>query len=228
MIDVHALTKRFGEEPAVDDLTFTAPAGAVTGFLGPNGAGKTTTLRCLLGLAEPSAGSALVDGRRYTELDAPRRHVGAVLESSGLHPGRRGRDHLRVIARAAGLDVDVDELLDTVGLGGAGARRAGTYSLGMRQRLRLAAAMLGDPGTFVLDEPTNGLDPAGVAWLRGLLRSWADEGRTVLVSSHLLAEMAQVADRVVIIQSGRLVVDQDLDERDTLESLFLTATEAVR
>jgi ABC-2 type transport system ATP-binding protein len=228
VIDVHALTKRFGEELAVDDLTFEAPAGSVTGFLGPNGAGKTTTLRCLLGLAEPSAGSASVDGRRYAELDVPRRHVGAVLESSGLHPGRQGRDHLRVIARAAGLDVDVDELLDTVGLAGAATRRAGTYSLGMRQRLRLAAAMLGDPGTFVLDEPTNGLDPEGVAWLRALLRSWADEGRTVLVSSHLLAEVAQIADRVVIIQSGRLVVDQDLDDRDTLESLFLTATQAVR
>ena len=211
MIEVSGLTKRYGEHRAVDDLTFTAPPGKVTGVVGPNGAGKTTTFRCLLGLARPTAGAALIDGRPYRELPEPRRQVGAVLEAMGFHPARTGRNHLRVLARAGGIDqARIDGLLDLVGLRSAADRRVGGYSLGMRQRLGLAAAMLGDPSTVVLDEPVNGLDPAGVAWARRLLRAWADEGRTVVVSSHLLTELAQVADRVVVIQSGRLVAETDI------------------
>jgi ABC-2 type transport system ATP-binding protein len=211
VIEVQSLTKTFGPVRAVEDLSFTAPPGKVTGFLGPNGAGKTTTFRCLLGLAEPTAGRALIDGRPYRELAQPRRHVGAVLESTGFHPGRSGRDHLRVIARAARIDAGhIDPLLELVGLRRAADRRVGGYSLGMRQRLGLAAAMLGDPSVVVLDEPSNGLDPEGHAWVRHLLRAWADEGRTVLVSSHLLAEIAQVVDRVVVIRDGVLVNETDL------------------
>ena len=177
MIEVRGLTKAFGDQRAVDDLSFTAPGGKVTGFLGPNGAGKTTTFRCLLGLAEPTSGATLIDGRRYRDLASPRRTVGAVLESSGFHPARTGRNHLRVIARAAGLDPSrIDPLLDVVGLGGAADRRVGGYSLGMRQRLSIATAMLGDPEVVVLDEPANGLDPEGVGWVRRILRFWADEG----------------------------------------------------
>ena len=213
MIEVRDLTKTYGGRQAVDRLSFTAPAGKVTGFLGPNGAGKTTTFRCLLGLAEPTSGAALIDGHAYRELDSPRRLVGAVLESTGFHPSRTGRDHLRVIAAAPGLDAArVDPVLELVGLAGAAARRVGGYSLGMRQRLGLAAAMLGDPAVVVLDEPSNGLDPEGVSWVRRLLRIWADEGRTVVVSSHLLAEVAQVVDRVVIIRDGRLVTESDIAE----------------
>jgi ABC-2 type transport system ATP-binding protein len=212
MIEIRLLTKLFGSRAAVSELSFTAPAGCVTGFLGPNGAGKTTTLRCLLGLATATSGVALIDGRPYRELHEPRRHVGAVLESAGLHPARSGRDHQRVIARAAGLGLQrVDPLLELVGLTGAATRRAGSYSLGMRQRLGIATAMLGDPAIVVLDEPANGLDPEGVAWIRQLLRTWARQGRTVLVSSHLLAEVAQVVDRVVIINHGRLVTQLDVD-----------------
>jgi ABC-2 type transport system ATP-binding protein len=211
VIEVSGLTKRFGEHRAVDDLSFTAPAGKVTGVVGPNGAGKTTTFRCLLGLARPTSGAALIDGLPYRELPQPRRQVGAVLEAMGFHPARSGRNHLRVLARAAGIDqARIDGLLELVGLAGAADRRVGGYSLGMRQRLGLAAAMLGDPSTVVLDEPVNGLDPAGVAWARRLLRAWADEGRTVVVSSHLLSELAQVADRVVVIQNGRLVAETDM------------------
>ena len=213
MIDVVSLSKDYGSHRAVDDLTFTAPSGSVTGFLGPNGAGKTTTLRCLLGLAEPTEGRALIDGRRYREIAAPRRTVGAVLESAGFHPNRSGRDHLRVLVRSAGLAAGrVDEVLDVVGLRSAADRRVGGYSLGMRQRLALAGALLGDPQVLVLDEPVNGLDPEGVAWVRRLLREWADEGRTVLVSSHLLAELAQVVDRVVVLREGRLVAESDLQD----------------
>jgi ABC-2 type transport system ATP-binding protein len=215
VIDVRALTKTYGDQRAVDGLTFTAPAGRVTGFLGPNGAGKTTTFRCLLGLAEPTSGVALIDGGPYRELPAPRRRVGAVLESTGFHPGRTGRNHLRVIVRAAGLDAArIDPLLELVGLATAADRRVGGYSLGMRQRLGLAAALVGDPDVIVLDEPANGLDPEGVSWVRRLLRIWADEGRTVLVSSHLLAELAQVVDRVVIIRDGTLVAETDIAELD--------------
>jgi ABC-2 type transport system ATP-binding protein len=187
VIEVRALTKTYRGQRAVDELSFIAPAGRVTGFLGPNGAGKTTTFRCLLGLAEPTSGTALIDGRRYKELLSPRHRVGAVLESTGLHPARTGRNHLRVIARAAHLDTcRIDPLLDVVGLTAAADRRVGGYSLGMRQRLSLAAAMLGEPDVVVLDEPGNGLDPEGVSWLRRILRIWADEGRTMLVASHVL------------------------------------------
>ena len=211
MIEVHSLTKTYGAQRAVSDLSFTAPSGKVTGFLGPNGAGKTTTFRCLLGLAKPSGGVALIDGRAYRELDSPRRRLGAVLESTGFHPGRTGRNHLRVISRAAGLDASrIDGLLELVGLRAAADRRVGGYSLGMRQRLGLAAAMLANPAVLVLDEPANGLDPEGVRWVRRLLRIWADEGRTVVVSSHQLAEVAQVVDRVVIIRDGTLVNESDV------------------
>ena len=213
MIEVRDLSKRFGEVRAVDALSFTAPEGKVTGFLGPNGAGKTTTFRCLLGLATPSSGAALINGARYDQLSEPRRDVGALLEATGFHPGRSGRNHLRVIARAARIDMSrVDELLELVGLLGAADRRVGGYSLGMRQRLGLATAMLGDPPVVVLDEPANGLDPEGVAWVRRLLRIWADEGRTVVVSSHVLAEVAQVVDRVVVIRNGALVAETEFDD----------------
>jgi ABC-2 type transport system ATP-binding protein len=203
-VSVRALTKRFGAVDAVRDLSFEVPAGRVTGFLGPNGAGKTTTLRVLLGLVRPSAGEALVGGRRYVDLPAPRRAVGAVLEAGGFHPGRTARAHLRVLATAAGLPhARVGEVLDLVGLAGHADRAVGGYSLGMRQRLGLAGALLGDPRVLILDEPANGLDPEGIAWLRRLLRDLAGEGRTVLISSHVLAEVAQTADHVVIISDGR-------------------------
>lgn len=213
MITVEQLTKRYQGRVVVDDLTFAAPAGMVTGFLGPNGAGKSTTLRILLGLAHPDAGRATVTGRLYPDLPRPRRVVGAIIDSTGFHPGRSGRDHLRVVARGANIpQTRADEVLDLVGLRGAGSRHVGGYSLGMRQRLALAAALLGDPPVLVLDEPTNGLDPEGVAWLRGLLRTWAREGRCVLVSSHLLTEVEQVVDRVVIIKDGRLVLQGSVGE----------------
>lgn len=211
MIEIRSLTKVFGAHRAVSELSFSAPAGKVTGFLGPNGAGKTTTFRCLLGLATPTSGTALIDGHPYRDLPSPRRRVGAVLEASGFHPSRTGRDHLRVVARGAGIDdTRIGPLLELVGLAGAADRRVGGYSLGMRQRLGLATAMLGDPTVVVLDEPANGLDPEGVSWVRRLLRAWADEGRTVLVSSHVLAEVAQVVDRVVVIRDGALVAETDV------------------
>jgi len=204
-LSIQALTKDFGRVPAVRDLTFDVPAGRVTGFLGPNGAGKTTTLRMLLGLVTPTSGRALIAGRCYADLVRPRTAVGAVLEATGFHPGRRGRDHLRLLARATGVSTArVDEVLDVVGLAADARRRVGGYSLGMRQRLGLAAALLGDPGVLILDEPANGLDPEGMAWLRELLRGMATEGRTVLVSSHVLSEVAQIAEHVVIINQGRL------------------------
>jgi ABC-2 type transport system ATP-binding protein len=208
---VQGLTKRFGDVVAVDRLSFEVGPGTVTGFLGPNGAGKTTTLRMLLGLVAPTSGTATIDGRPYRELADPLRRVGAVLEAGGFHPGRSARDHLRVLAKAAGLPAGrVGEVLEQVGLAAAGRRRVGGFSLGMRQRLGLAAALLGDPEVLVLDEPANGLDPEGVHWLRGLVRGLADQGRTVLVSSHLLAEVAQTIDRVVIIDRGRLVAQSTL------------------
>jgi ABC-2 type transport system ATP-binding protein len=210
-ISVQGLTKRFGDVLAVDRLSFEVGPGTVTGFLGPNGAGKTTTLRMLLGLVAPTSGTATIDGRPYRELADPLRRVGAVLEAGGFHPGRSARDHLRVLAKAAGLPAGrVGEVLEQVGLAAAGRRRVGGFSLGMRQRLGLAAALLGDPEVLVLDEPANGLDPEGVHWLRGLVRGLADQGRTVLVSSHLLAEVAQTIDRVVIIDRGRLVAQSTL------------------
>jgi ABC-2 type transport system ATP-binding protein len=229
VVGVNSLTKRYGEIVAVDDLTFSLHSGTVTGFLGPNGAGKTTTLRLLLGLAEPTAGEALVFGHRYRELDDPARRIGAVLESNDFHPGRSGRDHLRALALAAEITPGrVEEVLASVDLEAAADRRVKTYSLGMRQRLGLAGALLGDPELLVLDEPANGLDPAGVHWLRRFLRWFAEEGRTVLVSSHMLAEAAQTVDEVVIIDRGRRVASGRLDELtergQTLEDVFLELT----
>ncbi|HEX9380987.1 MAG TPA: ATP-binding cassette domain-containing protein [Gaiellaceae bacterium] len=229
VVTVNSLTKRYGELVAVDDLTFSLEPGTVTGFLGPNGAGKTTTLRLLLGLAEPTAGEALVFGRRYRELERPVRQVGAVLESNDFDPGRSGGDHLRALALAAEIPPSrVDEVLQLVELTANADRRVKTYSLGMRQRLGLAAALLGNPELLVLDEPANGLDPAGVHWLRGFLRSFADRGRTVLVSSHVLAEVAQAVDQVLIIDRGRLVAAARLDELtsrgQTLEEVYLGLT----
>jgi ABC-2 type transport system ATP-binding protein len=223
VIRIEGLTKRFGAVLAVDNLNFVVAQGTVTGFLGPNGAGKTTTLRALLGLITPTTGRATIDGRPYRELADPIRHVGALLDASGFHPGRSARNHLRVVATAAGLPAArADQVLAQVGLADVAGRRVGTFSLGMRQRLGLATALLGDPQVLVLDEPANGLDPEGVHWLRGLLRHLADQGRTVLVSSHVLAEIAQTVDQVVIIAAGRLVT------QSTLAALTDQAKDAVR
>ena len=212
VVRVDHLTKRFGSLVAVDDLTFGLETGTVTAFLGPNGAGKTTTLRVLLGLMRPTAGEALVFGRRYAEHADPVRRVGAVLESADFHPGRSGREHLIALALAAGLPiVRADEVLGLVDLEHAARRPVKTYSLGMRQRLGLAAALLGEPELLVLDEPANGLDPEGVHWLRTFIRDFATEGKTVLVSSHLLAEVSQTVDRVVIIDKGKLVTTGRLE-----------------
>src|ERR687894_2983906 len=212
-IAVSGVSKRFGATLAVDDLSFTVERGHITAFLGPNGAGKTTTLRILLGLVNATSGAATIDGRPYGALEDPVGTVGAVLDGGMLHPGRSGRNHLRGLARASGIpDGRVDELLELVALDDAANRRAGGYSLGMRQRLGLAAALLGDPEVLVLDEPANGLDPAGTRWLRDLLRSLAAEGRTVLVSSHVLAEVAQTVDDVVIIHRGRLIQQSTIAE----------------
>jgi ABC-2 type transport system ATP-binding protein len=212
-VEVRGLSKSFGPVRAVSDLSFTVEPGSVTGFLGPNGAGKTTTLRMVLGLMQPDAGTATFDGAPYTSLSAPLRTVGAVLETA-FHPARSGRNHLRVYCRAAGLPLSrADEVLVQVGLADAGNRRAGGYSLGMRQRLALATALLGDPAVLVLDEPANGLDPEGIQWLRGFLRHLAHEqGRTVLVSSHLLSEVEQTVDRVVIVGAGRLVREGSIEQ----------------
>ncbi|HMK93249.1 MAG TPA: ATP-binding cassette domain-containing protein [Thermoleophilia bacterium] len=213
VVHVDLLTKRFGSLVAVDALSFSLEQGTITGFLGPNGAGKTTTLRTLLGLAAPTAGKALVFGKPYAELERPALRVGAVLEATDFHPGRSGRDHLRSLGRAEGLpDSRADEVLGLVELQGAAPRRVKAYSLGMRQRLGLAAALLGDPELLILDEPANGLDPEGVRWLRDFLRAFASEGHTVLISSHVLAEVAQTVDQVVIINRGRLVIEAPLAE----------------
>jgi ABC-2 type transport system ATP-binding protein len=210
-IAVHGLSKRFGDVVAVDRLGFEVEEGTVVGFLGPNGAGKTTTLRMLLGLVTPTAGSATIHGLPYRELPDPVRQVGALLEASGFHPGRTARNHLLVAATADGLPPGrADQVLAQVGLADAARRRVGGFSLGMRQRLGLATALLGDPQVLVLDEPANGLDPQGVHWLRGFLRQLADQGRTVLVSSHVLAEVAQTVDQVVILAGGRLVTQAPL------------------
>jgi ABC-2 type transport system ATP-binding protein len=228
-ITVRGLTKRYGTVTAVDALTFDVVPGLVTAFLGPNGAGKTTTLRMLLGLVAPTEGEALIGGRRYADLSNPRRTVGAVLEATGFHPGRTGRDHLRVIAQGAGLDAKkVTEALDRVSLTAAADRRVRGYSLGMRQRLGVAAALLGDPQVLILDEPANGLDPAGIAELRDLLRGLAAEGRTILMSSHVLSEVAQTVDWVIIIAAGRLRHAGPLAgltaQGETLETAFLRLT----
>ncbi len=212
-IVVSGLTKTFGQIRAVDNLSFTVEAGSVTGFLGPNGAGKTTTLRTLLGLVTPTDGTATIGGQRYVELRDPLRTVGAVLEAASFHPGRTARDHLRVYCTAAGLPSSrADETLDLVGLSDSARRRVKGYSLGMRQRLGLAFAMIGDPGVLILDEPANGLDPEGITWLRRFLRHLASQGRTVLVSSHLLSEVEQTVDRVVILSRGQLVKQGTITE----------------
>ena len=213
MIEVANLTKRFSKTVAVDDLSFKVREGVITGFLGPNGAGKTTTLRIILGLVRPSAGQATVKGTLYRELGDPPREVGAVLEASDFHPGRSGRNHLRVLAAATGVPRSrVEEVLRVVDLEEAAGRRAGGYSLGMRQRLSIAGALLGDPSVLVLDEPANGLDPQGIRWLRELLRSLAAEGRTIFISSHVLAELEQIVDEVVIIHRGKFVVQSTTAE----------------
>jgi ABC-2 type transport system ATP-binding protein len=213
MISVEGRTKRYGDVLAVDDLTFDVEAGKVTGFLGPNGAGKSTIMRMVLGLDRPDAGSATVNGRRYERMSAPLREVGALLDAGAMHPGRTGRAHLRIGAHTNGIPSSrVEQVIDQVGLAAAAGRRIKGYSLGMRQRLGIAAALLGDPQVLLFDEPVNGLDLDGVRWIRALLRGFADEGRTVLVSSHLMSEMQLVADRVVIIGAGRLIADADIPE----------------
>jgi ABC-2 type transport system ATP-binding protein len=212
-IEFNGITKHFGPVQAVDHLTFTVQPGRVTGFLGPNGSGKTTTLRMLLGLVHPSAGTATIGGRNYAELENPTSTVGAVLEATSFHPSRRARTHLRMAARAGGHDDKrADEVLELVGLSGDAKRKVGGFSMGMRQRLELATALIGDPPVLILDEPSNGLDPQGIAWLRDFMRYLAGEGRTVLVSSHLLAEMAQTIDDAIIVSFGQLKAHGTLAE----------------
>jgi ABC-2 type transport system ATP-binding protein len=212
-IEVQDLTKRFGGFTAVDHLSFTVEPGRITGFLGPNGAGKTTTLRMLLGLVKPSGGSATIGGRDYREITQPMAVVGSALEATNFHPGRTGRDHLRVLADTAGVGADrVDQMLEMVGIPAAARKRAGGYSMGMRQRLGLAAAMLGDPQVLILDEPANGLDPEGIRWLRGFLRHLSSQGKTVLISSHMLQEVEQTVDDVVIINNGQLIKQGAMNE----------------
>jgi ABC-2 type transport system ATP-binding protein len=218
-LEVRGLTKRYGGTVAVDDLSFAVESGRVTGFLGPNGAGKTTTMRALLGLLRPSAGEALVEGRPPVTMTDPLRTIGAALEATAFHPGRSGRNHLRTLAAAARIPRSrVEEVLEMVELSGAADRRVKGYSLGMRQRLALAAALLGEPRILILDEPANGLDPQGMRWLRDLLRAQAAEGRTVLVSSHLLSEVAQTADELVMIRRGKLIAQSSLADFTAAEA----------
>jgi ABC-2 type transport system ATP-binding protein len=228
-IAVEGLTKRYGGVTAIEDLSFVVRTGAVTGFLGPNGAGKTTALKVIAGLARPTAGRASIAGVPAGSAPSDARVLGVYIEASGAHPGRTARTHVRSLAALAGLERDrPDEVLAEVGLEHAADRRVGTYSLGMRQRLGLAAALLGDPDVLVLDEPLNGLDPQGIRWLRTLLRERAASGRTVLLSSHLLSEVAQTVDHVVVIHNGRLVYQGPLDElaaRGSLEDVFFSLTE---
>ncbi|GIH80506.1 ABC transporter ATP-binding protein [Planobispora longispora] len=224
-ITVTRLSKSFGAVRAVDDLSFTVGPGTITAFLGPNGAGKTTTLRMILGLVTPDSGSAAIGGGPYRDLVDPVAAVGAVLEAAAFHPGLTARAHLEILRTAAGLAPErVDHVLDQVDLTGAADRRAGGFSLGMRQRLALATALLGDPAVLILDEPANGLDPAGAHWLRGFLRAYALQGRTVLVSTHVLAEIQQIADHVIIISDGRAVFTGPLAPGSDLEELYLEAT----
>ena len=219
MIEAVHLTKRYGTTTAVDDLSFTIEPGRVTGFLGPNGAGKTTTMRMVIGLDKPSSGSVTIDGRMYRDLPAPLREVGALLDAKALHGGRSAYNHLRVLALSNGLPLSrVDEVLKMVGLKDVASRRAGGYSLGMSQRLGVAGALLGDPGILMFDEPVNGLDPEGILWIRQLMRSLAAEGRTVLVSSHLMSEMALTADHLLVIGRGKLIADTGVQEFIDLSS----------
>jgi ABC-2 type transport system ATP-binding protein len=213
MIEARGLTKRYGDKLAVDGLTFTVRPGVVTGFLGPNGAGKSTTMRMVLGLDAPTAGSVTVNGRPYRDHAAPLREVGALLDARSVHPGRSAYHHLLALAQTCGIRRSrVDEVVEAVGLGGVARRRAGGFSLGMGQRLGIAAALLGDPGTIILDEPVNGLDTEGIRWIRSLLRGLAAEGRTVFVSSHLMSEMALTAQHLIVIGKGRLIADTGTDE----------------
>jgi ABC-2 type transport system ATP-binding protein len=224
-ISAHGLTKDFGRIRAVDDVSFDLLPGSVIAVLGPNGSGKTTLMRMLLGLVRPSSGSASIGGATFAQLHRPAEKVGAVLERHAFHDRRTARNHLRILAVLGGIPRRrVNEVLELVGLGDAADRPAGTYSLGMAQRLTLAGALLGDPEVLILDEPTNGLDPAGIHWLRGLLREYADEGRTIVMSSHVLAEVAQSADEVLIIGAGRLRAQRRLAEIESLEDTFLDLT----
>jgi ABC-2 type transport system ATP-binding protein len=229
MIEVRDLTKRYGRALAVDALSFAVRPGVVTGFLGPNGSGKSTTMRLILDLDRPDAGRVRIGGRRYRDLAWPLREVGALLEAKAFHPGRTARAHLAALAASNGIaSRRVDEVLAMVGLAGAGRRRAGAFSLGMAQRLGIAAALLGDPPVLLLDEPVNGLDPAGIHWIRDLLKSLAGQGRTVFVSSHLISEMALMAEHVVVIGAGRLLADEPVAtlaaRAPSLEDAFLQLT----
>src|SRR3954465_8354130 len=213
MIQVHDVTKRYGSTIAVDKLSFEVRSGEVTGFLGPNGAGKSTTMRMMVGLDAATSGRVAIDGQRYQDLRFPLRHVGALLEARAIHPGRSARNHLRWLADSNGIDRRrVDEVLEVVGLAEVAHRRSGGFSLGMGQRLGIATALLGDPATLLLDEPVNGLDPEGIQWIRQLLRSLAGEGRSILVSSHLMSEMAQTADRLIVVGRGRLIAEGTIDD----------------
>ncbi|MFZ3573467.1 ABC transporter ATP-binding protein [Streptomyces sp. BH097] len=234
MIEARGLTKRYGETVAVEDLSFRVRPGCVTGFLGPNGSGKSTTMRMIMGLDRPDAGHVTIDGRPYAELDWPLRRVGALLEARTFHPGRSARSHLSALAAGGGIDpARVDAVLETVGLASVAHQRAGAFSLGMAQRLGIASALLGDPAVLLFDEPVNGLDPEGVRWIRELLRSLAAEGRTVLLSSHLISEMTLTADQLLVIGQGRLLADTSVAEltaggRSLEESFFaLTGGAAV-
>jgi ABC-2 type transport system ATP-binding protein len=229
MIEARGLSKRYGPTVAVDTLTFEVRSSVVTGFLGPNGSGKSTTMRLMLDLDTPDAGQVRIGGRRYRDLRWPLREVGALLEARAFHPGRSARAHLRALAASNAIPRSrVEEVLGLVGLADAAGRRAGTFSLGMAQRLGIAAALLGDPGVLLLDEPVNGLDPEGIRWVRNLLRSLADDGRTVFVSSHLIGELARTADRVVVIGRGRLLADTSVAElaarSASLEDAFFELT----
>jgi ABC-2 type transport system ATP-binding protein len=232
MIEAHDLTKVYGGKVAVDHLSFTIQPGRVTGFLGPNGAGKSTTMRLILGLDRPQSGSATIDGKRYTELVNPLRTVGALLEAKSVHGGRSARNHLRFLAQSQGLPTSrVTEVLDLVGLREVAGKRAGTFSLGMSQRLGIAAAMLGDPRVLLLDEPVNGLDPEGVLWIRNLMKHLAGEGKTILVSSHLMNEMAVTADHLIVIGRGKLIADaatQDVIAQGSQQSVRVQSPDAAR
>ncbi|HEV7145476.1 MAG TPA: ATP-binding cassette domain-containing protein [Pedococcus sp.] len=213
MIEIRHLSKRYGDVLAVDDISFDVPPGMVTGFLGPNGAGKSTTMRAIVGLDRPTGGSVRVNGRSYAGYRAPLTEVGSLLEAKAVHPGRSAYNHLLFLARSNGIGrARVSEVIEQVGLGAVARKRAGTFSLGMGQRLGIAAALLGDPGTMIFDEPVNGLDPEGIIWVRNLLKGYAAQGRAVLVSSHLMAEMALTANRLVIIGRGRLIADTSVEE----------------
>ncbi len=232
MIEARGLTKRYGEKLAVDDLTFTVRPGIVTGFLGPNGSGKSTTMRMLMGLDNPTRGTATINGRRYADQPAPMREVGALLEAKAIHGGRSARNHLLALAATTGIPRRrVEEVIDLVGLTDVARKRSGGFSLGMGQRLGIASALLGDPGTLILDEPVNGLDPEGILWIRNLLKALAAEGRTIFVSSHLMSEMALTASHLIVIGRGQLIADVGVDELTRMAShnrVRVRTTEAER